>query len=28
MSLVLPNWKELRRELNRCTIFDVPQSRG
>lgn len=27
MSMALPNWKELRRELNRCTIFEVPQVR-
>ncbi|ATU19986.1 metal-dependent hydrolase [Bifidobacterium choerinum] len=25
MSDALPEWKELRRELNRCTIFEVPQ---
>ena len=25
MSMALPNWKDLRRELNRCTIFEVPQ---
>lgn len=25
MSDALPEWKELRRELNRCTIFEAPQ---
>ena len=28
MTDALPNWKELRRELNTCTIFEVPQVRG
>ena len=28
MSDALPEWKELRRELNRCTIFEVPQTRS
>ncbi len=28
MTDALPNWKELRRELNKCTIFEVPQTRS
>lgn len=28
MTDALPNWKELRRELNTCTIFEVPQVWG
>ncbi|RYQ46559.1 M48 family metallopeptidase [Bifidobacterium pseudolongum] len=28
MTDALSDWKELRRELNKCTIFEVPQARG
>ncbi len=28
MTDAMPNWKELRRELNTCTIIEVPQVRG